>query len=193
MKNSHIFIVMGPSGVGKTVIGHALLRRFKRLKKIITYTTRKPRPGETNHVDYHFVTPQVFERKVANGDFIEHAIVHNDSYGSAWEDLRILQSQGISVLFIIDIQGAKILKKKLRDAVTIFIEADTLDALRHRIERRRSNESDEQIECRMQTARRELSQKNWATHLVTNKQGRRQDAIQNVAKIVKHYLYPPRG
>ncbi len=190
MNNAQIFIVMGPSGVGKTVIGHALLRRFKRLKKIVTYTTRTPRPNEVNNVDYHFVSPTEFTQKIQRGDFIEHATVHGDSYGSAWADLNELQAQGISALFIIDIQGAKILKKKLRRAVTIFIEADTLDALRARISRRRSNETLEQIERRMQTARRELAQKNWANHLVINRQGHRQEAIQAVAQLIKGHMYP---
>lgn len=181
---------MGPSGVGKTVIGHALLRRFKRLKKIVTYTTRKQRPGEVNHVDYHFVTPAEFERKVAADDFIEHAVVHGDSYGSAWDDLRRFQQEGISVLFIIDIQGAKIFKRKLKDAVTIFLMPDSMDSLRSRIERRRSKETPEQVERRMQTARREMAQKDWARHVVCNKQGERAEAIRMVAKIVKGYMYP---
>lgn len=190
MTKSQIFILMGPSGVGKTVIGHALLRRFKRLKKIITYTTRAQRPGEENHVDYHFVSTADFERKIAAGDFIEHAVVHGDQYGSAWEDLKLLQQQGISVLFIIDIQGAKILKRKLRDAVTIFLMPDSMDSLRSRIERRRSKETPEQVERRMQTARKEMSQKDWATHVVYNQQGHRAEAIRAVAKIVKGYMYP---
>ncbi len=190
MTKSQIFILMGPSGVGKTVIGHALLRRFKRLKKIITYTTRAQRPGEENHVDYHFVSTAEFERKVASGDFIEHANVHGDQYGSAWEDLKSLQQQGISVLFIIDIQGAKIFKRKLRDAVTIFLMPDSMDSLRSRIERRRSKETPEQVERRMQTARKEMSQKDWATHVVYNQQGHRTEAIRSVAKIVKGYMYP---
>ena len=186
---AQIFIVMGPSGVGKTVIGHSLLRRFKRLRKIVTYTTRAPRPGEVNHRDYHFVSSNEFERKVRADDFIEHAVVHGDYYGSAWADLEVLQRQGISALFIIDIQGAKILKKKLRQAVTIFIEADDLRALRARIARRRSSETQEQIERRMETARRELAQKHWAQHVVTNRQGQRAEAIQTVAGIVKRYMY----
>lgn len=181
---------MGPSGVGKTVIGHALLRRFKRLKKIVTYTTRTQRPNEVDHVDYHFVTPAEFENKVAQGDFIEHAVVHGDQYGCAWEDLRQLQAQGISVLFIIDIQGAKIFKRKLKDAVTIFLAPDTMDSLRTRISRRRSNESPEQVERRMETARREMAQKDWAGHVVVNRQSHRTEAIREVAKIVKGYMYP---
>ena len=190
MSESHIFILMGPSGVGKTVIGHALLRRFKYLRKVITYTTRLQRPGEVNHVDYHFVTPEIFAGKVAAGDFIEHAVVHGDSYGSAWKDLEMFQHQGISVLFIIDIQGAKILKRKLRNAVTIFLMPDSLDALRVRIERRRSKETAEQVERRMQTARQEIAQKDWARHVVYNKQDARQAAIGAVGKIVKGYMYP---
>ena len=190
MSAPHIFILMGPSGVGKTVIGHALLRRFKRRKKIITYTTRTARPGEVDHVDYHFVTPEIFARKVTASDFIEHAVVHGDSYGSAWEDLEQLQRQGISVLFIIDIQGAKILKRKLKNAVTIFLMPDSMDSLRARIERRRSKETSEQVERRMQTARREIAQKDWARHVVFNKQGARQVAIAAVAKLVKGYMYP---
>lgn len=190
MTKSQIFILMGPSGVGKTVIGHALLRRFKRLKKIVTYTTRAQRPGEIDHVDYHFVTPEEFARKAASGDFIEHAVVHGDSYGSAWHDLQTLQQQGISVLFIIDIQGAKIFKRKLKDAVTIFLMPDSIETLRSRIERRRSKETPEQVERRMQTARKEMSQKDWARHVVYNQQNQRQEAIRAVAKIVKGYMYP---
>ena len=188
---SVIFILMGPSGVGKTVIGHALLRRFKRLKKIVTYTTRPQRPRETNHIDYHFVSPQEFERKVATGDFIEHAAVHGDQYGSAWHDLDALRNAGNSALFIIDIQGAKIFKRKLKDAVTIFWAPDSLESLRARISRRRSNESREQVERRMETARREMAQKDWAQHVVVNNQGRRGDAIQRVAQIMKSHMYPP--
>ncbi|MCX6781323.1 MAG: guanylate kinase [Candidatus Magasanikbacteria bacterium] len=190
MAQAKVFIIMGPSGVGKTVIGHALLRRFKRLSKIVTYTTRTQRPGEVDHIDYHFVTPREFERKVAAGDFIEHATVHGDSYGSAWEDLKRLAQQGISTLFIIDIQGAKILKKKIRDAVTIFIAPDNMNSLRVRLARRRSNETQEQVDRRMETARREMAQKDWAEHMVINRQGQRMEAIRAVAKIVKEYMYP---
>lgn len=180
-----IFILIGPSGVGKTVIGHALMRRFKRLRRMVTYTTREPRPDERDGVDYYFVKPAAFARKVAAGDFIEHATVHGDSYGSSWAELRRLQEQGISVLFIIDIQGAKLLKKKIRDAVTIFVQADSFGALRTRLQRRRSNEAPEQIERRLQTARAEMGQKRWAAHVVTNRQGARARAVDEIAKIMK--------
>lgn len=183
-----IFILTGPSGVGKTMVARALLRRFKRLKKVITHTTRTPRVGERDGHDYWFVSREQFEKKLATGVFFEHAQVYGDLYGSAWSDLAALQRAGFAALFVIDIQGARTVKKKLCGAFVIFLTPDSLISLRKRIALRHSNETREQLERRLQAAAGEIKQQRLASHVIVNHQGQRGAAIAQVMKIIKPML-----
>ncbi len=180
-----IFIITGPSGVGKTTIAHALLRRFKWLQKVTTHTTRTPRPGEIDGRDYHFVTPVEFEKKIKANEFLEHATVYGDSYGTAWKDVDAVANAGHAALFVVDVQGAKTLKRKLKTASLIFLAPDSLQSLRTRIGRRRSNETPEQLERRMKTATDEMASQGNADHIILNRQGERPLAIRAVAHVLK--------
>lgn len=183
-----IFIITGPSGAGKTMVAHALLRRFKRLKKVITHTTRAPRVGEVDGRDYRFVTRQQFEKKLAANEFFEHALVYGDLYGSAWSDLNALQESGNAALFVIDVQGARTLKKKLRGARVIFLAPDSLASLQKRIAQRRSSETPDQLARRLTAAAEEMKQRRIANHVVVNRQGQRGEAIAKVMKIIRGSL-----
>ncbi len=183
-----IFIITGPSGVGKTMVAHALLRRFKRLKKVITHTTRAPRAGEIDGCDYRFVSRAQFEKKLAAHEFFEHANVYGDHYGSAWADLAHLQKTGYAPLFVIDVQGARTLKKKLNGACIIFLAPDSFESLRKRIAARRSSETPEQLARRWGAAADEMKQQRIATHVVINRQGQRGATIARVMKIIRPVL-----
>ena len=183
-----IFVITGPSGVGKTTIAHALLRRFRRVRKVITHTTRLPRAGEVDHRDYHFVTHEEFNRKKVSGDFLEYAEVYGDQYGTAWKDVEDVQNQGNAALFVVDVQGARTLKKKLKGAVLIFLAPDSIESLRARIGRRRSNESPDQLERRMNSAAQELASQHIADHIILNRQGERMMAIRAVAHVFKNRM-----
>lgn len=186
--SAHIFIITGPAGVGKTTVAHALMRRFRRLKKIVTYTTRLPRPGEVQHRDYHFVSRAAFEKKLAARDFFEHAVVHGDLYGNAWADLKRVQAEGHAVLFVVDPHGARTLKKKLRGSVVIFLVPENFEVLRRRLARRRTTESPEHIVERLKTAHRELRQQHIAHYIIVNRQGDRHATENAVARIVRREM-----
>ena len=131
-----LYVITGPSGVGKTTVAYQLLERRSSLTRLITYTTRAPRPGEQDGVDYHFVTEDEFKRMIEEGELFEWAHVYDRYYGNREADLNRLLEEGQDVIMVVDVQGAKTIKTKRSDAFIIFLEAESPDILLARIERR---------------------------------------------------------
>jgi guanylate kinase len=162
-----LYIVSAPSGAGKTSLCNELIDIFPKLRHSVSYTTRLPRPGERDGVDYFFVSREEFERMSAAGEFAEWAEVHGNLYGTAVKTLEEYRSQGLHVILDIDCQGARQLKSCYRDAVYIFILPPSFAELRKRLEGRNSDAQDV-IERRMRVAMDEVRQSSWYDYLVIN-------------------------
>jgi guanylate kinase len=154
-----LFVVSAPSGAGKTTLVDAV-RKTSDLFYSVSCTTRAPRSGETDGEDYQFVSDAEFRAKIAAGDFLEHAQVHGDFYGTLREPVLNNLKNGVDVLIDIDTQGAAIIRNCddpiIREALAdVFIMPPDLDELRRRL-RKRGTETEEQIKRRLETAVREM-------------------------------------
>ena len=157
-----ILVVCGPAGSGKTTLCDQMLDRFPGLRRVVTATTREPRPGEAHGVDYHFMSEAAFMGKVESGGFLEHARVHGRLYGTLKSEVRRHLEAECDVLLNIDVQGAASFRRQASSdpllagrLATVFIQPESLDMLRERLEHRKSD-SAEEISRRMETAREEL-------------------------------------
>jgi guanylate kinase len=146
-----VFIVSAPSGSGKSTLLAKLLAETPDLVFSISFTTRKPRGGEQNGVEYFFVTESVFEKMIGEGRFVEHARVFDHYYGTAIHTLEEVLMQGKDMLLDIDTEGASQVKMKIPDAVSIFIMPPSFDALHERLKRRQLD-NDETIQKRLRWA-----------------------------------------
>ena len=151
-----LFIVAAPSGAGKSSIVNAVLARDPNICLSISFTSRQPRPGERHAEHYHFVSAQEFEGMVEAGDFFEHALVHGDWKGSARQSVEPQLASGKDVLLEIDWQGARQVRSKVPDAVSVFILPPSRQALEQRM-RSRGQDSEEVIAQRLSAAREEMS------------------------------------
>jgi len=173
-------IVSSPSGAGKTTIVQALLAQNKTLSRIITATTREPRSGETDGVDYHFWTLKQFERAIAKKQMLEWAQVHTNYYGTPKKSVNDLLKKGICPVLVIDVQGARVVRKAYPTAVSVFIIPPSLKELKKRILGRKDNTKD--IEVRLKTAKKEMQDLPRYDYAVVN--DNLEDAIAKVQSIV---------
>lgn len=163
-----LVIVSSPSGAGKTTLCHRLMAEFPALRFSVSYTTRRPRAGEVDGVDYHFVDAERFARLAAAGELAEHAEVHGHRYGTPRAAVDEALQGGRDVLFDIDWQGGAQLKEKFPgDAVMIWVLPPSLPVLEDRL-RRRATDSAPVIERRLETARQELLHYDIYDYLVVN-------------------------
>lgn len=167
MRVGHLFIISGPSGAGKGTLVKELVRRSPETWVSVSATTRTPRPGERDGVDYYFLTPSEFEGRVRAGEFLEHAEVHGNRYGTLRRAVERRLTHGLDVILEIDPQGAFQVRKQMDGSKLIFVKAPSTDDLERRI-RNRGAESDEQIRIRLETARRELELEGSYDHVVLN-------------------------
>jgi guanylate kinase len=151
-----LFILSGPSGSGKsTVLRLALLDTGLRLRLSVSATTRRPRPGERDGVQYHFWTRQRFEEAVHQGIFLEHAEVFGNLYGTPRSEVEPYRAAGTGVILDIDVQGAAQVRQQYPEVVTIFLQTSSLATYEQRL-RERHTETEAAIQRRLQGARREL-------------------------------------
>jgi guanylate kinase len=148
-----VLVVTGPSGVGKGTLIRRLLERRPDLRLSVSATTRTPRPGEVHGRDYHFLTQQEFERRLAAGDFLEHALYAGNHYGTLKEEVD--RTPGNLVLEI-EVEGARQVRKALPEATQVFIAPPSDETLRQRLEGRMTD-SPEVIERRLARAKEELA------------------------------------
>jgi len=162
-----LFVVSAPSGAGKTSLCRAVTDSLENLRHSISYTTRKPRPGEIDGRDYYFVSQERFQAMVTAGDFAEWAEVHANRYGTSRRVLDDMITKGVDVILDIDTQGAKQIKAKYDAAVYIFIMPPSLEILEERL-RNRKSDNDEEIKKRMQRAHEEIKDYNMYDYIVVN-------------------------
>jgi guanylate kinase len=178
---SNVFVITGPSGVGKGTLIRGLLSRVPSLELSVSATTRPPRPGEQDGVDYHFLTPEQFEARVAAGDFVEHAEYSGNRYGTLRSELERRLKTGAGVVLEIEVQGARQIRAAMPEAVAVFIAPPSRSALRARLVGR-GTDSPEEVDARLQTAERELEAQPEFAHVVVN--DRLEDAIDELVSVV---------
>ncbi len=175
-------VITGPSGVGKGTLIRSLREQMPELELSVSATTRRPRTGETQGVDYHFLAPDEFDRRVVAGEFVEHADYAGARYGTLRAELETRTAAGAPVVLEIELQGARQVRATMPTAVQVFIAPPSIDALRARLVGRGTDDPD-QIEARLQTAEREVAAKDEFTHVVVN--DRLEDAVEELAAIVR--------
>jgi guanylate kinase len=178
-------VITGPSGVGKGTLIRTLLERMPELQLAVSATTRRPRPGETNGVDYWFVSEDEFARRVDDGDFVEHAEYSGRRYGTLRAELEQRAAQGPVVLEI-EVQGARQVRETMPEALQVFLAPPSVDALRTRLIGRGTDDP-EQVERRLRVAREELEAREEFHHVVVN--DRLDQAVGDLERIVRGSLH----
>jgi guanylate kinase len=156
-----LYIVSAPSGTGKTTVLTRVLARVDGLRFSVSHTTRAPRPGEREGLDYHFIERAEFERRVADGRFLEWAEVHGELYGTSVEETERARRNAFDLLLDIDVQGAAQVRGRRPEAISIFLLPPSRAALEERL-RGRSADSAAAMQRRLQDARREVAR--WAEY-----------------------------
>jgi guanylate kinase len=182
---ARVFVITGPSGVGKGTLIRGLMERLRQLELSVSATTRAPRPGERDGVDYHFLTREEFDGRVAAGEFVEHADYAGRSYGTLRAELEQRIARGVPVVLEIEVQGARQVRAAMPDAVQVFIAPPSLQALRTRLIGRGTDDGAE-VERRLGVAEQELEARPEFEHVVIN--DRLEDAIDQLSAIVSDEL-----
>jgi guanylate kinase len=177
-----VYIISAPSGSGKSTLVNELLKKVSDLEFSISYTTRAPRGSETNGRQYYFVSRPEFEKMIAEDEFLEHAEVFGNYYGTARRFLRAAEQHGRDLLLDIDVQGAKQIQDKVPDATSIFILPPDRRTLEERL-RKRSEDSDAVIQRRLDTATREIENYKRYNYILVNDQ--LEDSIKALRAIVR--------
>ncbi|MEA2140138.1 MAG: guanylate kinase [Solirubrobacteraceae bacterium] len=178
---ARVFVITGPSGVGKGTLIRGLMERMDGLELSVSATTRAPRPGEIDGVDYHFLSREEFDRRVARGDFVEHADYAGRSYGTLRTELEERVAAGVPVVLEIEVQGARQVRATMPEAVQVFIAPPSPEALRTRLIGRGTDDAEE-VERRLKVAEQELAAQPEFGHVVVN--DRLDDALNQLTAIV---------
>jgi guanylate kinase len=183
-----LFVVTGPSGVGKGTLIKELFRRVPGLELSVSATTRRPRPGEEDGVDYHFLDEEEFDRRLEEGDFMEHASYSGHRYGTLVSEVEPRLAGGTGVVLEIEVQGARQVRARMPDAVLVFVAPPGPEALRERLEGR-GTDTEEQIERRLRVAAEELDAQREFRHVIVNDDVER--ASSELAALVRAELEAP--
>ena len=185
VEKGKVFVITGPSGVGKGTLIERLLDAVPELELSVSATTREPRAEEVDGRDYHFLTPEEFERRVEAADFLEHATYSGNRYGTLREEVERRLAEGRSVVLEIEVQGARQVRAAMPEAVLIFIAPPDPAALRERLEGR-GTDSPEAIARRLRTAEIELEAQDEFPHVVVNDEV--QKSASELEKLVRGQL-----
>lgn len=191
MNQKQVVVIAGPSGSGKNAVLDGIIKQCPRCERLVTATTRAPREGEVNGVDYHFLPRDEFDRALANGDILEHRYVSalNTHYGVYRPDLESRLALGEMVLAQLDIIGARYLKEHY-NATTIFILPDSFERLEERVRGRNKEMTDEEVKKRMDIARMEMAEHAPEyDYQVVNEHGKLSETVTKVLEILRKEGY----
>ncbi len=177
-----VFVITGPSGVGKGTLIRELLKRLPDLELSISATTRAPREGEVDGRDYHFLSPGQFEERMRREDFLEYATYSGNSYGTLRTEVERRLSGGHSVLLEIEVQGARQVRAAMRESIQVFIAPPDPAVLRRRLDGR-GTDSPEAIDARLKVAEGEMAAQNEFAHVVVNDDlGHATDQLEGIVR-----------
>ena len=182
-------MITGPSGVGKGTLIRGLMREVPEVELSVSATTRAPRPGEVDGRDYHFLSDREFDRRVAAGDFVEHASYSGHRYGTLRSELERRLNAGAPVVLEIEVQGARQIRDAMPEALQVFIAPPTVDALRARLVGR-GTDTPADVEARLATALEELEAEPEFSHVIVN--DRLEDATEELVRVVR-MRFPTKG
>jgi len=177
-----VFVITGPSGVGKGTLIRELLKRLPDLELSISATTRTPREGEVDGRDYHFLSPEQFEERMRREDFLEYATYSGNSYGTLRTEVERRLSAGHSVVLEIEVQGARQVRAAMRESIQVFIAPPDPAVLRQRLDGR-GTDSAAAIDARLEVAEGEMAAQNEFAHVVVNEDlGRATDELEGIVR-----------
>ena len=185
-RRGNLFVISAPSGSGKTTLVRRLLDTLDDVRFSVSFTTRPPREGERDGVDYHFITEDEFRKKIADGGFLEWAEVHGNLYGTSKTETEKVRASGEDILLDVDVQGAAQVKKAEPDAITLFIMPPSFQVLEERLRGRRQD-SDEVIESRLEEARREIHHYKDYDYVLIN------DSVERTSELLKAIVLAERS
>lgn len=188
-----LFVLSAPSGAGKDSVINAALEQGMNFFVVPSVTTRAPRAGESEGHPYHFVSQKQFEQMVSNNELIEYAKVHGHWYGQPRQFIRDHLNAGEDVLMKIDVQGAATVRKKIPGAIFIFLVPKSLEVLASRLVHR-NTETAKELAQRLETARAELAEQERFEYAIINRQGRLDEAVEQLWAIMaaEHCRVHPR-
>ena len=191
--NALLVVLSGPSGVGKDAVLARLREARPDLCYVVTATTRPMRDGERDGVDYQFLSHEQFDALLARDEFLEHAEVYGNRYGSPKEQVRRALAQGQDAVVKIDVQGAASIRRMAPEALLLFIEPPSMEELERRL-RERKTESPEQLALRIRTAESELEAAEWFDYAIVNDTDALDGTVESILRVVdeQRARVPPR-
>ncbi len=192
-KRGLLFVLSAPSGTGKDSVINALKQQGMDLYVVPSVTTRAPRPGESEGNPYHFISQEKFQQLVEQDELLEYANVHGNWYGQPRQPIRDNLKAGRDVLLKIDVQGAATIRRKVPQAIFIFLVPGSFEELAKRLTNRQT-ETEAERQRRLADAHAELTQQDWYDHVIVNRQGHLQEAVDQLRTVIlaEHARTSPR-
>ncbi len=174
-----IFIISSPTGIGKTTLCNIIQKERSDIERVVTHTTRKPRKGEINGIDYNFVRTETFKDMIKKGEFVEYALVHDNYYGTSKKALNNVIKKGKNPILAIDVQGAKNVMNWIDRVVSIFILPPSFDEWLNRLEKDKNRDN---LHIRLNTAIKEFNEIENFDYCIINDD--LSEAVENLKKII---------